>query len=299
MLTCHNIRILNLQKLNQKEQNFFSFIFLFRTQTLRSISIFVFFFDSSSRCSYPDLGFIQLSRCFSLTSSHFYLFLFYFFSLFFQMNEMSRRWVTAKIWFIWFQNESGMWSSYFIQISFFFSAFSTKQIIFLPRSRFFSAFSSKKFIFLPRSRFVQLSQCFSLTSSHLYLFLFSFFFQMNEMSRRWVTTKIWFIWFQNESGMWSSYFIQISFFFSAFSTKQFIFLPRSRFFSVFSGKQFIFLLSFYLDLGFFKLSQANRSSSYSDLGFVQLSRCFSLTFHISTYFCFIFVFIFFPDEWNG
>jgi len=82
-------------------------------------------------------------------------------------------------------------------------------------------------------------------------------------------------------------------FFSAFSTKQFIFLPRSRFFSVFSGKQFIFLLSFYLDLGFFKLSQANCSSSYLDLGFVQLSRCFSLTFHISTYFCFIFVFIFF------
>jgi len=75
-----------------------------------------------------------------------------------------------------------------------------------------------------------------------------FFFQMNKMSTRWVTAKIWFIWSQNESGIWSSYFIQISFFFSSFSTKQFIFLPRFWFFSAFSSKQFIFFLYFYLDV---------------------------------------------------
>ena len=84
------------------------------------------------------------------------------------------------------------------------------------------------------------------------------------MSRRWVTTKIWFIWFQNESGMWSSYFIQISFFFQLSQ-------PNSS--------------SFYPDLDFFQLSQANSSSSYLDLGSFKLSRCFSLTsWHLYSFF---------------
>jgi len=73
--------------------------------------------------------FFQLFRCFSLTSSHLYLFWFYFFFIFFQMNEMSRRWVTTKIWFIWFQNESGMWSS-----SYFYSAFGYFHLMFPSNS---------------------------------------------------------------------------------------------------------------------------------------------------------------------
>ena len=45
------------------------------------------------------------------------------------MNEMSRRWVTTKIWFIWFQNESGMWSS-----SYFYSAFGYFHLMFPSNS---------------------------------------------------------------------------------------------------------------------------------------------------------------------
>jgi len=56
---------------------FFSFL----NQTVHLFTQILVFFQLSranSSSSYPDLDFVQLFRCFSLASSHLYLFLFYF-----------------------------------------------------------------------------------------------------------------------------------------------------------------------------------------------------------------------------
>ena len=117
---------------------------------------------------------------------------------------------------------------------------------FYPDLGFFSAFSSKQFIFLPRSRFCSAFSMFftSIFTSLLIfvLFLFSFFVQMNEMSRRWVMTKIWFIWFQNESDMWSS-----SYFYSAFGYFHLMFPSNSILLQTdFSTFVWLFVFSLFL-----------------------------------------------------
>ena len=163
MLTCHSLIILNLKKINQKEQNLslfsshppyptqntllfhpnlFSFFSLFLT--LRHSNLFIFFSLSFSLTNNTRTKSLQLH----LSLSHSKIKIYFYFCFWFYLVSEWKCYVKFIFYpdFIFFFSFLNQTVHLFTKISVFFSFLNQivhLLIIFSPRSQFFSAFSSK------------------------------------------------------------------------------------------------------------------------------------------------------------